>query len=404
MANNRVERTSGSGAEAVESRSQRGGSHANGPLVDLSNPSTNRDFADASRGPRAIPPEFGTATLSFAPTGEQGSFQNSWQQKFLGAPQDATSTLTDAIAATGSIPSTADMSRIDATRSEISALSDVSAEVRGQALADLSISHDTIKHLYTDSENKQIADIQNHLAAGNFEGFTAALKAAGQNPADGKGRNDVLGAAERNIESGLAGADNGLNSYDRVNLRQDGGNVLAYRDSSNYALQVNPDGSPTVRALTRDDQGNVSVDPREVPASEMTPEAVFNDLSNYTADQVGEAYRNMMDYLKNPSSPPTKEVAQAPIQKDGPQQRDEPTQSSTQNDAYPNPKGNSIPQQGPMAPAGQNNPNPAGKDQKQQSPEGESKGRTPEAPPPVLNHVPTYKEGAQENSPRSFDY
>lgn len=400
--NNRVERT-GNGAEATERKSLSGGSQGSGPLVDLSNPSSNRDFASATSRDSTVPAEFGNATLSFAPGGEQGSFQNNWQQKFLGTSQDAGSTAMDVIANTGSIPSTADISRIDAARSEIGGLSDVSAEVRGQALADLNMSHDRIKHRYTDKQNQQIADVQNNLAAGNFQGFTAALQAAGQNPSDGVRGNEVLNAAQQNIEMGLAGATPGLHPYERVNLQQDGDNVLAYRDNSGYALQVNPDGTSSVRALSRDEQGNVSVDEREVPASEMTPEAVFNNLSNFTASQVGDAFRNMMDYLNNPTSPPSKDVPQAPIQREVPKQQDQPPQRAPQIYDYPS-KADAIPPQGPTPSAGQNNPNPVGP-RPGSAQDVVPKGRTPEARPPVLNHTADSSiEDTQDNPSETFDY
>lgn len=149
------------------------------------------------------------------------------------------------------------------------------SEDRKFAQADLENSRDLFSNMFSDKQNEQIANIQNSLVNGNFEAFTAALHDAGQSA---NGRRDALGGAQLGLDNGNA----------EINLRKDGENVLAYSDTGNYALQVNKDGTTSVRRITRDAEGNVTVQPGEISPDEKTAESVFNGLSNHAVKKLSE--------------------------------------------------------------------------------------------------------------------
>lgn len=153
-----------------------------------------------------------------------------------------------------------------------------SEEDRKVAQADLDNSRNLFSKLFTGEQNEQIANIQNSLVNGNFEAFTQALHDAGQSS---NGRLDALGGAQLGLDNGNAG----------INLKKDGDNVLAYSDTGNYALQVAKDGSTSVRRITRDADGNVTVQPGEVSPDEKTAESVFGGLSNHAVNKLAAEYR-----------------------------------------------------------------------------------------------------------------
>ncbi len=336
MSNNRVETR---GSEATERPSQ-GSAGGHRPMVDLAHPSANRDFSSAigSRGSTVTNP-FEDGSINFSPNALYGAFQDKWS-KFLNA-QGTDNSGGDTAGNTQHRPTDGQVGQqvrepvrggkpqnggdarqkpthdgpvvidenpfpeLDPTRERQNAKRDGDKTLGGtaqekpvgydngltptaadRALAQnaLAWNQDSFKGLFSDSQNQQISDIQNSLINGDFSAFKKGLQLAGQQP-DGRhpGINDVLRGVELNVGRSLP---------DGITLQKEGDNVLAYTDTSNYALQVNTaDGSTSVRRVTRDENGNVTVEPGEVEGKDAA--AVFQGFSNHVTKGMAKSEREL---------------------------------------------------------------------------------------------------------------